>query len=331
MKRWPLLFVTALSWCAATRAARADEAVIATGGSATEHDRATVAAAAEAVARDDGWSVRAKPLSKKETESLLTCQDSVSPWTCVPGSLHANGAYRALILTVDGRQTDAGAPVVVVVGKLIAPDTHAFAVKQRHCVQCADDKLGAAAADLTLELLRDIAVREGRTIIEVRSTPNGAQVSLDGRPVQVTDAALNTYPGQHVVVIEKPHYQREIREITVARGKTAELAVVLRQSETTTDDHTSSRPSRVVPFALIGVGAAAVVTGIILYAVDEDPSPTGGKRYWDTAPAGVTVGSIGLAAAAVGTYLLYRDSRTPLAPSVAVLPRGAFLTWTGSF
>jgi hypothetical protein len=331
MKLSVLLAVAALCWPAVTRTAHADEAVIVTGGSATEHDRATVAAAAAAVAREDGWSLRAKPLTKKESDSLLTCQDSASPWTCVPSSLHASGTYRALVLVVDSRQTDAGAPMVVVVGRLIAPDTHAFAVKQRHCVQCADDKLGAAVADLTLELLREIATREGRTIIEVRSTPTGAQVSLDGRPAQVTDASLNTYPGKHVVVVDKPHYQREIREVTVARGKTAELAVTLQPSESTTGDRTVHEPSRSVPVTVVAVGAAAVVAGIVLYAVDEDPSPTGGKRYWDTAPAGVALGTVGLVTAGVGAYLLYRASGSQSAPSVAVGPHGAVLTWTGSF
>lgn len=331
MKHGRILLASILGWISSVPIAHADQAVIVIGGSATEHDRATVRAAAEAVTRNDGWSLQTKPLTKQEIESLRDCQDSSSPWTCVPTSLHASGTYHALILAVDNRQTEYGAPMVVVVGKVIATDTQAFAVKQRHCIQCADDKLGAAATDLTQELLRDIAVREGRTIVEVRSTPSGAQIILDGRPVQVTDASLNTYPGKHVVTLEKPGFQRETREITIARGKTADLAVVLQPSVATSSVHTLPHASRVVPGALIGIGATAVVAGVILYSIDEDPGPTGGKLYWDTAPTGVAIGTVGLATAGLGAYLWYRASRAQSPPGIVVLHHGALVAWRGSF
>src|SRR5262249_53698897 len=153
-------------------------------------------------------------------------------WNCIPATLQGSGTRRALILKVDNRQTETGAPMVVIVGKLLAADTQAFGVKQRQCIQCADDKIGAAASELAQELLREAAVREGRTVIEVHSTPTGAQIMLDGTAVQVTDAALSTYPGKHVVILDLAGFQREIREVTVERGKTAALAVDLKPSVT---------------------------------------------------------------------------------------------------
>lgn len=326
MKR--TLLLTAMLGCLGASVARADEVVIVTAGSATEHDRATVSAAVGEVARSGGWTLRAKPPSKKESESLASCQEPSAPWNCILASLRASGVQRALILTVDSRQTEYGAPMVVVLGKAIAADTQVSAVKQRQCIQCADDKLAAAASELTVELLREIAVREGRTVIEVHSTPQGAQVMLDGTAVQVTNAALSTYPGKHVVILELPGFEREIREVTAERGKTMALAIDLKPSVTTVH---RPPPSRVLPYALIGGGAAALIAGGILYAIDEDPSPSGGRTYRDTAPAGVAVGVAGLAVAGVGAFLWYRVSRSHSAPAVVLRQGGAIFAWEGSF
>lgn len=327
MKR--TLLLAAMLGCLGASVARADEVVIVTAGSATEHDRATVSAAVGEVARSDGWTLRAKPPSKKESESLANCQEPSAPWNCILASLRASGVQRALILTVDSRQTEYGAPMVAVLGKAIAADTQVSAVKQRQCIQCADDKLAATASELTVELLREIAVREGRTVIEVHSTPQGAQVMLDGTAVQVTNAALSTYPGKHVVILELPGFEREIREVTAERGKTTALAIDLKPSVTT--GHRTTPPSRALPYTLIGAGAAAVVAGVILYAIDEDPSPSGGRTYRDTAPAGVAVGVAGLAVAGAGAFLWYRASRSRSAPAVVLRQGGAIFAWEGSF
>lgn len=331
MKHAMILVVMMVAWPSSGRIAHAEEAVVVIGGSATEHDRAIVQAAAEAATRNDDWTVRSKPLTKKETSSLLECHDSPSPWTCVPASLHTSGVYHALVIAVDSKQADNGAPMVVVTGKVIATNTPASSGKQRYCVQCADDRLTATASDLTQELLHDIAVREGHTVIEVRSSPSGAQIVLDGRPVQATNASLNTFPGKHVVVLEKPGFQREIREIIASRGKTAEMEITLQPSVTSDTIHATPGPSRVVPGVILGIGAAAVAAGILLYAIDEAPSPTGGRRYWDTAPAGVAIGVAGLATAGLGAYLRFRAPRSQPTPSVVIMRRGAVIAWTGDF
>jgi hypothetical protein len=332
MKCGMIAAASMLASVSSARAAYADEAVLVTGGAATEHDRAVVSAAAEAAIRNQGWSLRAKPLAKKEADAVLDCHDSASPWTCVPASLTTTGAHHVVVITTDARQAENGAPMVVVTGKVIATDTQDSASKQRRCVQCADDKLASTAADLAQELLRDIEVREGHTVIDVRSNPSGAQIMLDGRPVQVTNASLNTYAGKHVVIIERPGFEREVREVTVARGKTAELDVALRSSVPVSKPIDMTSRSHLLPAILIVTGAVALGAGITLYALDQDPSPTGGRMYWDTAPAGVVVGAVGLATAGVGAYLWYRSSRTSgTTPTVAVAHHGAVFALSGSF
>jgi len=333
MRRSRVMMLATIIWLTAPRFAQAQQGTIVITGSATEHDRAIVRAAAEESTRDDGWSLAPKPPTKKETEALLGCDDSNAPWTCVPQSLHSIGIDHVLIVAVDTRQADNGAPMVVVSAKAIITDSHTSAGKQRHCTQCADDKLTGTATELIQELLRDIAVREGHTVIEVRSTPSQAQVVLDGRPVQATDASLNTYPGRHIVIIEKPGFRREIREVSVDRGKTAELTLVLTPAKKTPPIvvTTSPRPSGLVPGILAGVGVTAIAAGIILVAIDEDPSPTGGRRYWDTASAGVAIGAAGIVTAGVGAVLWRRASRARSTPAVAIINRGALLAWHGSF
>jgi hypothetical protein len=86
---------------------------------------------------------------------------------------------------------------------------------------------------------------------------------------------------------------------------------------------------RWVPTILVGAGAAAVVAGGVLVALDQDPSMTGPYLYRNTAPAGIAVGSIGVAAASVGRWLWAAHCGRTAAPLLAIGPSGGFLGWAG--
>lgn len=94
-------------------------------------------------------------------------------------------------------------------------------------------------------------------------------------------------------------------------------------------------PSRTLPYALLGGGAALLVTGITLIAISEDD--TGDNYlYYDgrNRTVGLALGAVGLAAASAGAYLYVRSTRDrapDAAPSVAVLPGGAYVGWTRTF
>lgn len=83
-------------------------------------------------------------------------------------------------------------------------------------------------------------------------------------------------------------------------------------------------------------GAAAVAIGGVLYAVDEDPTPPGSQGrvppyYWNTAPPGVAIGALGLAAAGVGIWCWTHTGRTSSLPTLSASASHAMLGWSGSF
>jgi hypothetical protein len=82
---------------------------------------------------------------------------------------------------------------------------------------------------------------------------------------------------------------------------------------------------RLVPRVLVGAGAAALVTGGVLYAIDRDPgAATSAAR--NTAPAGIAVGAVGLAAVSVGLWLWGARGSAPM---LAIGSSGGFIGWGG--
>jgi hypothetical protein len=72
--------------------------------------------------------------------------------------------------------------------------------------------------------------------MQVDSTPQGAQVTVDGKgdPSYVTPFALtNLLPGQHAITISKPGYVSDTRTVTVTGGNRAAVSVRLAQMTAT--------------------------------------------------------------------------------------------------
>lgn len=93
-----------------------------------------------------------------------------------------------------------------------------------------------------------------------------------------------------------------------------------------------SHPPHVLPYGLMGVGALALVGGVVMLAIDEDPEPAGKQSatYRDTGTAGALVTGVGAVALGVGLYLWMTDKPSSH-PVAAVSHDGAVVGWTGSF
>jgi hypothetical protein len=86
--------------------------------------------------------------------------------------------------------------------------------------------------------------------------------------------------------------------------------------------------ARLAPRLLVGAGAAALVAGGVLYAIDQDPGATPSAMVRNTAPAGVAVGAVGLAAISVGLW--WWAARGGSSPLVAIGSSGGFIGWGGA-
>jgi hypothetical protein len=313
--------------------AYATPGLVVVGGTASDAQQTVVRAALALETATLGWTP-AGVLSKAETATLLQCIDSTSPWSCVPPSMTASGVQRVIVVTVDPKPGDGGANVLVLVGKLIATNPESAVVRQRFCERCADDRLGAASAELATQMIRDLAVRGGRTVIDIRSEPPGAAITLDGERVGATNSTFNTYPGMHQVVVEKAGYHSEAREIIAEEGHSAEVTVTLRSSSTRETPPLASHHSRLVPGLVIGAGVVALGTGIALQATKDGP-PLGElqpSRIYSAPGIGLAVA--GGALVGLGAYLWWRagaHDTAQSAPSVTLVDGGGVVGWSRTY
>lgn len=325
-----LLLVLALP-----RGARAERAVVFAAGALKPSERAAVAAAAATAVTEAGWSTAAPSLSTKEDRALAECLASDKREGCVGALLEREHVDRGVMLRV-AIEGEKKAPTWVVYGWVFRPGGELLALDTRYCESCTSESGAAAARELASALVKAARAETERTVLRVRSTPGSAKVTLDDKPVGVTELELEVYPGTHLVRLERDGYRAETREVSVEDGERALLDVELVPSAGAGDHATgdAKRRSSRWPWAVLGAGTLCLVGGGVLLAIDEDRATSGGVRlpeYRDTALGGAILGGAGLAAIGVSTYLLVtREARSPR-PAVAVLPGSAWVGVAGAF
>jgi hypothetical protein len=95
-----------------------------------------------------------------------------------------------------------------------------------------------------------------------------------------------------------------------------------------------SRSTGTATAAVLGTGIAALLSGAMMYATDEDQYSGSGwqrKYYRDTAAGGLIVCGAGIALVGVGVWLLRRDHQDASMPIVVVERDSRFLGWSGRF
>jgi hypothetical protein len=318
-----------------TARAHADSGVVVVGGTVDATQREAVQKASNDVASELGWTTPATPLTKKETEALVACKDPHLAG-CMPTAMKSGALHHVYVVVADPKTSDDGDVEIVLTGRIFGTDPPDSAADGRHCEPCAIDRLTESARDLATALLRHSASESRHTMLAITSVPPGASIMLDGQTIGVTDATYPTFPGKHVVMLQKQGYLIETQTIPVPENQTTEVKVQLRASPSAMPPPATPvrEPSRVLGPILVGTGAVFLAGGIVLVAVDQDPSPTEGKKYWNTAPLGFTVGAIGLVAGGIGAYVWYRASRAHAprtVPTAALVPGGGVVGFGGSF
>lgn len=220
---WVSMLVV-LAWLRAAPAYAETRGLVLIGGTAAERYGGTVGTAVEAAVRDLGWVLPAEPLTKSQAEVVRGCLDAKRHASCLPAALRI---ARVIVVRIE-REVQNGTAVVVLTGKGIGFAPASAAIRQQHCEHCDPDRLGDASVTLAKLVLEELSLRARDTVVALRSTPEGAQVVLDGNRVGVTNATFHTYPGKHMVRFEKPGFLDEVREFTAHEGRSAEVRVRLR-------------------------------------------------------------------------------------------------------
>jgi len=351
----------ALSFLLLPRAFAETGAVVVTG-EIEEHDQTLAKTTAEQSLRAAGWVLDTKPFSARDINAITACLHDVAAWPCVSKVVGGRGIRRVAVVGLSRDPTANGVPQVVITERLVLAGAELVVLGQRFCERCTDDTLDALTTELTKELLQLAALESGRTVLAVKSTPQGARYSVDGVLSGATDAVINIVPGTHVVTIEHEGFESATRTIEAVEGKTSEVTATLLRHLEQPDVHPpgeqrpsprlrEQRPSphpelgsskqpdtvmphrlRVVPSAMLIVGALAVAGGATALVfnqgdVTKPPNERQPRGYYDTVPASITSIAGGVVIASLGGYLWWKYSRnTPSsAPMVTPVAGGAVL------
>lgn len=310
---------------AAPGLARADGAVMIVG-SVSPRDREVIIDTIKLEGTALSFRFSAPPVARDVAEASAACVKDRAPWTCVAPAIR--GKDQLIIIDVDSDRS-AGAPMTIVTAHLLTAGAEAASFASRNCAMCNEEALKRIVSELSRDLLQRAATRSGRTRLAIRSSPAGAQVTLDGAPVDFADG-IATYPGKHTLVLQLPGYAPRARDVMAIDGRTTEVMVALDPLRARPDEH--RRASQFLPGLAIGLGCAAIATGALLIYFDQDPDPHGRQQpdFYNTATAGTVVLAAGVLAAGTGAYFLLRPRATSTA-ILAPLPGGAAIGWAGHF
>ncbi len=177
------------------------------------------------------------------------------------------------------------------------------------CEVCAVAEVGdvlEAHAGILSEKL-DALIRAA-PVIHFESTPPGAVVYLDGKPLGTAPLQHEVTPGQHRARAELRGHVALERQIDAVAGSQEHVEFTLQRTP-------RAQRVRFLGWTLLGLGIPASVTGVTLIAIDERPYQTrctgeyvdenGNCRLrYDTLPGGIAVASVGVAALIAGGVII---------------------------
>lgn len=311
-------------------ASHAESAAVVVVGSATPKDRATVASAVRSAARSGSWELVETPFADAEIETVVGCLKATDLWSCVAPVATNHQVQRLIVVRVEPEKTTDGSSAMAVTERILLPGAKSPTLDDRYCPNCTDETLTRVTFDLTKRLLQEASAGSARTKLTIKSTPTRAWIRLDDADVGVTDHTFATFPGHHVVIVKHDHYETEVRQVDVAENQEATVDVTLHTKDQSQTETSTPHPY-VLPSVVAGVGAAAVITGLVLdLSVDPPAKPPQPEHLVSTPGVALMIG--GGVAIAASVYLFVRAHRQATSsPTASITPGGAMVGWTGRF
>ena len=310
--------ILALLLALASRSARADGdvGVVVTGDPTMQPQLLSMV---EGWLRAHGHQLVASPLPPEATNKLIDCfviEDTSCARKVVESQATTATVVFARVEVADNAATSMRDVTITAYWFERGSDPVA---EKRSCDKCTDTALHETGDALMSALAGSSRKTVGQ--IKITSRPDGAHITIDGRPSGVTPLEVVLAPGAHQIVLGADGRSDVTRSVTVAQGTNPPIDVALGVPG-------GSRGK--LPLAVMGGGAALLVTGVILFATSE--TDTGEKfEYRDTKPLGIGLMAGGLAVAGVGAYLWFVKKPADSAPVVAILPTGAYVGWGKAF
>jgi hypothetical protein len=294
-------------------------AVVATGDGDLQP---TLAAQLESWLRGHGHTIGA-PLSIEAVSTLRNCM-VMDDQGCARGVVDAQAKTDAVRFgqAIRSRASDS-----------VVLDVYWFSKGEepigmrRACDACTVDLMRSTVEQMLGTVIRTSTQERGRVLVQSR--PPGMIVLLDNQNIGVTPIEREVAAGEHEIVLM--HRGRTVgqRTLKVHADVTAEILIPVTIPEDTAP--AGDEGSRVLPALLLGLGVAAIATGVVLYTtseVDDGTRPT----YRDSKPAGIGVAAGGLVIAGIGGWLWVRAGRSvDSAPVATMTSTGGYLGWSRAF
>lgn len=324
-------------------------------GKSDAHARDVAAEAVSAALSKANWKLTGKRLSDAEASSITRCFNRDEPQRCILRLVQSKGVQSLAYVSVDP-DPSRGERGLKLTGRVVTAKLDLVLIASRFCDHCTDDTLTGSATDLMKELLDRVALTTGRTVLSVKSSPQGARYTVDGTFVGVTDASIDVTPGPHTVTVELEGFETVVQNVMATEGKTAEVNALFRHR--TPEGHTlpdsggtTSSPnvedqgtivgpdqpqrSRAAKPLLIG-GGVVLAAGLVLVLLDEDSmtSPPGTEQretYYDTATLGLVTMAGGAVLAGLGAYLYWKSPGKNATASIRPTANGTMMTLSASF
>jgi hypothetical protein len=319
----------------AARPAHAQKAAVLVGGPVLPEAREIIAAAARGRIVDQRWKlVEPPPMPEMDLHDILTCVNGAITPGCTKDVRQSTPVERLLVLSA--RNEGSRTTYSTVVNAWLLDGTGALVVaRSKICPShCKPGFLETAVNELVSSILKEADDKLRPTVLAIRSTPEGADVEVDGETVGATNLDHAVTPGPHRVVVRKEGFEPVTREVVAVERQTIAVEVELQAEAGILDGPRNP----IYGYIGAGVGAALLGAGAYLVITDEDAADGNQdgnlSAYNDTAPLGVALGAAGLAVAGAGlAWLLLPElgETEPAGPLIGVGQHGAWLGFAGRF
>ena len=324
------------------RFAHADGIILVTG-TASQHQREIVVNAFEITAKSMRWKLNAPSLARELIDASVKCLGDSAPWTCVAPEVRGND--QIVIVQLESER-GASTPTTIATAHVLITGVQGDVSASRYSETSNEEAFERNTADLS-KVLQDAAERTGRTKLVIRSKPDKAWVTLDGRNIGATEKTVATYPGPHTISIRRIGYQAIAREIVAIEGKvnTEEFELEADNPSNGADPRNPPPGSgtsnsladggtpRLIPKLAVGIGGVGVAAGVFWLVYNETPDPHGPQQptYHNTSRYGYISLTAGLVTAGVGLYFWLRPDATSTATVTPLHGGGASAGWLWRF
>jgi len=258
---------------------------------------------------DGGYSVT----TERQAEAGLK-HASIPPGCTVGPCLQRIGQTLDVERAVVGGVSGQGTSYDITLTMLETGGGTVLAQVNQRCDVCNFKEVENAAAVATERLHKQTLVFiSTRSTLVVQSVPPRADVLLDGMPAGKTPLRRILPPGAHTFQVATKGYSAASREVQLAAGKTETVRVKLvpKLMQSLADRPAPPRRRRSprwIKWAVLGTGVVVGGVGGGLLALDGREAADGNR---DTRSAGVTMVSLGAAAAVAATLIAVMELSGP--------------------